>query len=384
MSADPNKKSARTFQCRDVLWETFEQMARELECSIDYLINESMKQYARQRSYSPRTPFPPPARVDAPPGSGHQAVALAHQTNAMPNPPLPPPGLVTPGSPPPFGAGASPMVALQQQPAAGGSPYGAPPAAPAYGAPSPPYGVPPVGPVPTPVPALTPPPPPPPGQVRQGAPPPPPPGSSNAGGKRPSLPVPPPIPGRVGGPPPPPTSVTRLGGPPPPLPSQASSSGGRQSISAAPTGRSGPPPPPPLSSVTGYASPIGPPVAPPPYGVPPQAASSVPGPPPMGMGMPSQVPAGPALAAFYAGQRFVVNKDRFIIGRGKQSSDLTIKDPNVSRQHAMVEFLNGQYYMVDMGSTNGVEYNGQRIARKAIVEGDLFRICDHEVRFSYR
>ena len=71
-------------------------------------------------------------------------------------------------------------------------------------------------------------------------------------------------------------------------------------------------------------------------------------------------------------------------GRGKQSSDLTIKDPNVSRQHAMVEYLNGQYYMVDMGSTNGVEYNGQRIARKAIAEGDLFRICDHEIRFSYR
>lgn len=103
---------------------------------------------------------------------------------------------------------------------------------------------------------------------------------------------------------------------------------------------------------------------------------------------PSQGPApgagSPTLAAFYAGQRFVVNKDRFIIGRGKQSSDLTIKDPNVSRQHAMVEFLNGQYYMVDMGSTNGVEYNSQRIARKAIAEGDLYRICDHEVRFSYR
>ena len=100
--------------------------------------------------------------------------------------------------------------------------------------------------------------------------------------------------------------------------------------------------------------------------------------------MPGQAQQGPTLAAFYGGQRFVVNKDRFIIGRGKQSSDLTIKDPNVSRQHAMVEFLNGTYYMVDMGSTNGVEYNGQRIARKAIAEGDLFRICDHEVRFSYR
>ncbi len=94
-------------------------------------------------------------------------------------------------------------------------------------------------------------------------------------------------------------------------------------------------------------------------------------------------PTGP-LYAVYNGQRCPVTKDRFIIGRGKQSSDLTIKDPNVSRQHAMVEYLNGQYYMVDMGSTNGVEYNGQRIARKAIAEGDLFRICDHEIRFSYR
>ncbi|WP_437975054.1 FHA domain-containing protein [Sorangium sp. So ce295] len=383
MSADPNKKSARTFQCRDVLWETFEQMARELECSIDYLINESMKQYARQRSYSPRTPFPPPARGDGVPPSGHMAVPHAHQASAPPPLATPqPPGLATSGSAPPLGG-------LQQQPAAG-MPYGA--SAPAYGAPSPQYGVASVGPGPTPIPAITPPPPPP-GQVRPGAPPPPPPppGSSNAGGKRPSLPVPPPVPGRVvGGPPPPPTSVTRLGAPPP-LPSQVTNPGGRQSLPGAAASRSGPPPPP-LSNAAGYASPMGPPVAPPlapplsppPYVAAPQASSSVPGPPPMAMGMPNQVPVGPTLAAFYAGQRFVVNKDRFIIGRGKQSSDLTIKDPNVSRQHAMVEFLNGQYYMVDMGSTNGVEYNGQRIARKAIVEGDLFRICDHEVRFSYR
>ena len=84
------------------------------------------------------------------------------------------------------------------------------------------------------------------------------------------------------------------------------------------------------------------------------------------------------------GERFQVTKERFIIGRGKQSSDLTIKDPNVSRQHAMVEFLNGQYYIVDMGSTNGVEYNGQRIARKQIAEGDVFRICDHDILFTYR
>lgn len=101
------------------------------------------------------------------------------------------------------------------------------------------------------------------------------------------------------------------------------------------------------------------------------------------------VSPGPAqgqgnLAIYYGGERFLVNKDRFIIGRGKQSSDLTIKDPNVSRQHAMVEFLNGQYYIVDMGSTNGVEFHGDRVQRQVISEGDIFKVCDHELRFSFR
>jgi pSer/pThr/pTyr-binding forkhead associated (FHA) protein len=90
-----------------------------------------------------------------------------------------------------------------------------------------------------------------------------------------------------------------------------------------------------------------------------------------------------ALGIYYQGERFSVTKERFIIGRGKQSSDLTIKDPNVSRQHAMVEFVNGQYYIVDMGSTNGIEYNGQRVQRKVISEGDVFKVCDHELHFSF-
>ena len=93
---------------------------------------------------------------------------------------------------------------------------------------------------------------------------------------------------------------------------------------------------------------------------------------------------GATLNVMYQGEKLQVNKDRFIIGRGKQSSDLTLKDPNVSRQHAMIEYQNGVYFMVDMGSTNGVEYNGQRIARKQIAEGDVFRICDHDLRFTYR
>jgi pSer/pThr/pTyr-binding forkhead associated (FHA) protein len=103
-------------------------------------------------------------------------------------------------------------------------------------------------------------------------------------------------------------------------------------------------------------------------------------------GFPAPAAAAPVatLTLVYNGERFAITKDRFVIGRGKQSSDLTLKDPNVSRQHAVVEFQSGTYFMVDMGSTNGVAFNGQRIARRPIAEGDVFKICDHDIFFTFR
>jgi pSer/pThr/pTyr-binding forkhead associated (FHA) protein len=94
--------------------------------------------------------------------------------------------------------------------------------------------------------------------------------------------------------------------------------------------------------------------------------------------------AARALFIRYQGQTFPVTKDHFIIGRGKQTSDLTIKDPNVSRQHAVIEFANGQYVISDMGSTNGIEFQGQRVQRRALADGDIVKICDHELAFSFR
>ena len=130
-----------------------------------------------------------------------------------------------------------------------------------------------------------------------------------------------------------------------------------------------------------HAPPPAPQAHPQPVGAPPPFPGRQPAPPPQPAAGPGY---GPQLTIYYNNQGYPVTKDRFVIGRGKQSSDLTIKDPNVSRQHAMIEFLNGQYYMVDMGSTNGIEYNGQRIARKVVNDGDTFRICDHDLRFTFR
>src|SRR3954469_10239590 len=52
---DQSKKTMRHFYCRDVLWETFEQMANDFDFSIDYLINEAMRFYARSKNYQAGT-----------------------------------------------------------------------------------------------------------------------------------------------------------------------------------------------------------------------------------------------------------------------------------------------------------------------------------------
>ena len=118
------------------------------------------------------------------------------------------------------------------------------------------------------------------------------------------------------------------------------------------------------------------------------------GPPPMAQPMPQQMappPRPPApgrqggtLVAIYEGQQYPVTKEEFVIGRGQKTSDLTIRDSNVSRRHACVVLYNGQYWIVDQQSTNGVEYNGAKVDKKVVEHGDLFRICDHEIQFVYR
>ncbi|HZX00732.1 MAG TPA: FHA domain-containing protein [Bacilli bacterium] len=101
---------------------------------------------------------------------------------------------------------------------------------------------------------------------------------------------------------------------------------------------------------------------------------------------PAAAPAStaPALFIVYGGERVQVTKDRFVIGRSRQSSDLSIKDPNISRQHAMIELTGGRYYIVDMGSTNGVLFDGDPVNRKQIQEGDRFLIGEHEIVLTYR
>ena len=215
---DQSKKTMRHFYCRDVLWETFEQMANDFDCSIDYLINEAMRYYARSKNYQSSS-----AQINVQGGHGPM----------------------------------TPQVQAQLPQA----PYGA---------------------------------------------------------------------------------IVN-----------------RQNTSSAQTRR--PPPPP-----------GGVPVKPPP-----PTPSALPGLEPAAAGTPT-------LYLIYSGTRYPISKDEFIVGRGSKSSDLAIKDGNISRKHAAVIRRNGTYYIKDLGSTNGIDYKGMRIDNKRVDEGDIFHICDYELRFTYR
>lgn len=233
---DHNKKSLRQFQCRDYLWEIFEQMGAELECSTDYLVNEAMRQYARSRSWGNRQRGSQPGHAPIAP-SASSAGSIPRSTS----PHLP----------------SSTTQSVATAPQRAGTP-----------------------------------------QI-----------SSRGTG--------PVVPGRI------PPSATSPGSLPPPLPNTGTG------MSARPTGL-------------------------------------------------------PPLYVIFNGQKIPVTKEEFVIGRGSKTADLPIKDGNISRRHAAVVFQNGGFYMKDLGSTNGIEFNGERVDVKRIEEGDVFQLCDYELRFTYR
>jgi hypothetical protein len=104
-------------------------------------------------------------------------------------------------------------------------------------------------------------------------------------------------------------------------------------------------------------------------------------PPPSGHGGISNKPR--TLYLYFEGQCYAVDQDQFVIGRGSKYSDLPIKDANISRRHCAIVRRNGEYFIKDLESTNGVEFNGERVDNHRIEEGTVYRLCDHELRFSF-
>jgi len=107
--------------------------------------------------------------------------------------------------------------------------------------------------------------------------------------------------------------------------------------------------------------------------------------PPASAPTPAAAPArNRPLYLFFEGNWYTVDQDQFVIGRGSKFSDLPIKDANISRRHCAVVRRNGEYYMKDLGSTNGIEFAGQRVDDHRVEEGNVYYLCEHEIRFTFQ
>lgn len=266
-----SKKSLRSFHVRNGLWKLFEVKAQEMECSIDYLINEAMRLYARTHNFasSVRVEGRAPQSLGVTNPMAPQAQQTARDQPAMPRPGVPPirPSISPAMTPPPRSGGMGTGTGTGQVP------------------------------MPT------------------------------TGGYTPNIAQ---TPGPMQ------TAMPTTGTGQAPMPITGS---GHM----------------PMTPGTGQSMPM--PMAPP--------------------------QQRPTLTLIFQRKKIPINAQQFIIGRGSKSSDLAIKDPNISRKHAAIIYHNGAYYLKDLGSTNGIEYKGKQVDSKRIDEGDVFTICGYDLHFTY-
>ncbi len=92
----------------------------------------------------------------------------------------------------------------------------------------------------------------------------------------------------------------------------------------------------------------------------------------------------PGLAVFARGLtlKFPLEQNAAILGR-KADSDLVIQDPLISGHHARLERHGNTYRIVDLGSTNGLVFGGQRVSQHVLADGDVLYI-GNQIALQYR
>ncbi|HOX45568.1 MAG TPA: GGDEF domain-containing protein [Myxococcota bacterium] len=96
-----------------------------------------------------------------------------------------------------------------------------------------------------------------------------------------------------------------------------------------------------------------------------------------------RVPCLVVLTGREAGRVLAIARGEHILGRGPGAS-LRLEDPAISRRHARLIARASRLEAEDLGSTNGLWWNGQRVPRAALLDGDRLQLgdCRLAVRWS--
>jgi hypothetical protein len=71
---------------------------------------------------------------------------------------------------------------------------------------------------------------------------------------------------------------------------------------------------------------------------------------------------------------------RVVVGRSREA-DIVLADPNVSRRHVELRREDSGWQVVDLGSTNGIKVNGQRVNQADLSPGDRITIGVTDLTF---
>ena len=75
------------------------------------------------------------------------------------------------------------------------------------------------------------------------------------------------------------------------------------------------------------------------------------------------------LSGFYEGLEVELNRSRTVIGRGRKA-DLALAEATISRAHAVIVFDGADFFVEDLGGTNGTLVNGERVTKRPLVSQD--------------
>ena len=125
---------------------------------------------------------------------------------------------------------------------------------------------------------------------------------------------------------------------------------------------------------------------------PPAAPPPAPPPPPLPetMAMPTRPPAAGAAAPQAelviesgpdAGHTHRAGDHALRLGRSPDN-DVILRDPATSGHHARLERRGDQFWIVDLGSTNGTFVNGESIQEKQLNHGDRLTVGQNSVQFT--
>ena len=96
---------------------------------------------------------------------------------------------------------------------------------------------------------------------------------------------------------------------------------------------------------------------------------------------PPAAPSPPWAALVSGERRFALDEAVAVVGRTKDCAVAILDDPSVSRRHAEIRLDGSEFWIVDLGSTNGTEVNGKRVSRLRLGNGDRITVGQTTLTF---